>query len=113
MPVIFIVIFIIFVCFIIGSGITQYFKNENSPVVATKARLIDKKRDTTTTTDANGVINTNETLYLIYELDTGSTMRFTVNGRIYREAPAAEWGTLTFQGTRFIRFESVSGVVEK
>ena len=113
MHVVFVFIFIIALCFIIGSGITQYIKNESSPVVATNARLIDKKRDTTTNTDANGVINMYETLYLIYELDTGSTMKFTVNSRIYRNAPVAEWGTLTFQGTRFKRFESVSGIVER
>ena len=110
---VFIVIFIIALCFIVGSWITRYIKNENSPVVATKARLIDKKRDTMTSTDANGAVSVSETLYLIFGLDTGSTMRFSVGGRIYRNVPSNEWGTLTFQGTRFLRFESASGVVEK
>ena len=109
----FFIIFFIFMCFIVVSGIIRYVKNEKSPVIATKARLIDKKRDFHTHTDANGAVSTTETLYLVFGLDTGSTMRFSVGGRVYRHVPSDEWGTLTFQGTRFLRFESVSGVVEK
>lgn len=109
----FIVLFIAVLGFIIFSMISRYVKNENSPVISTRAQLIDKKRDWHTHTDANGATMTDETLYLIYQLDTGSEMRFTVNGRIYRHAVAHEWGQLTFQGTRFLRFEGPSGVVEK
>ena len=109
----FIVIFVIALCFAVGSWIARYIKNESSPIVKTKARLIDKKRDTMTGTDANGDVSASETLYLIFGLDTGSTMSFSVGGRIYRNVPKNEWGTLTFQGTRFLRFESASGVVEK
>ena len=113
MPHVFFVVFIVFLGFIVFSWISRYIKNENSPVIATKARLADKKTDIHTHTDANGAMSTSETLYLIFELDTGSQMRFTVGGRIYRHAPEGEWGTLTFQGTRFLRFESPSGVVER
>jgi len=101
-------VFIVVLVYIIYGWISTYVKNENSPVVATKARLIGKKADLHTHTDANGIMTTNETLYLIYELDTGSEMKFAVNGRIYRNAPENEWGTLTFQGTRFIKYESNS-----
>ncbi|MCL2321717.1 MAG: DUF2500 domain-containing protein [Oscillospiraceae bacterium] len=107
------IIFIIVVGYIIYSLISRYIKNENSPIIATKARLSKKLADVQTNTDANGAISTSETLYLIYELDTGSEIKLIVNGRIYRNAPENEWGTLTFQGTRFIKFESISGVLEK
>ena len=107
------IIVIVAFCVILGLGITQYIKNENSPIVATKAKLIDKKCDTTTSTDANGAVTVNETLYLTFELDTGSAMKYVVGGRIYRSVPLNEWGTLTFQGTRFLSFESASVVVKK
>jgi hypothetical protein len=93
--------------------ISRYIKNENSPIISTKAQLIRKKRDTHTNTDANGVMTTDETLILVFGLDTGSELKFTVGGRIFRNVPEYEWGTLTFQGTRFLKFQSPSGIVEK
>lgn len=107
------VVFIIALGFIIFTGISQYIKNEKSPIIATRAKLIDRKRDIHTHTDANGVIMNDETLYLFFRLDTGSDMKLIVNGRIYRNVPENEWGTLTFQGTRFIKFECGSGTIER
>jgi hypothetical protein len=107
-----ILIFAIF-ALIIFKAISTYIKNENSPIISTKAQLIKKKRDVHTNTDANGVMSTNETLILIFGLDTGSELKFTVGRRIFRSVPECEWGTLTFQGTRFLKFQSPSVIVEK
>ena len=113
MMVAFQMMFFIFFAVVVFMSIMRYIKNENSPVISTKAQLIKKKRDTHTDTDANGVTTTNETLILVFELDTGSELRFIVGGRIFRSILEYEWGTLTFQGTRFLRFESISGIVER
>lgn len=107
------IVFITILAFIIISGILRYIKNENSPVIATKAKLVNKRRDTHTHTDANGAMHMDETLYLAFQLDTGSTMELAVNGRVYRNVPENEWGTLTFQGTRFIKYEYAGGTVER
>lgn len=107
------IIFFIFFAFVVFMGISRYIKNENSPVISTKAQLIKKKRDTYTNTDANGIMSTNETLILVFELDTGSELKFTVGGHIFRSIPEYEWGTLTFQGTRFLKFQYSNGIVEK
>ena len=107
------IIFFIVFAFIVFLNIGRYIKNENSPIISTKAQLIKKIRDVHTNTDSNGIMTTNEILILKFELDTGSEMKFTVGGRIFRSVPEYEWGTLTFQGTRFLKFESISGVVEK
>lgn len=107
------ILFFAIFALIIFKAISTYMKNEKSPIISTKAQLIKKKRDAHTQTDANGVMTTNETLMLIFELDTESELKFTVGGRIFRSVPEYEWGSLTFQGTRFLKFESVSGVVEK
>lgn len=107
------IVFFISFALIVFMGISRYIKNENSPVISTKAQLIKKKRDTHTNTDANGVMSINETLILVFKLDTGSELRFTVGGRIFRNVPEYEWGTLTFQGTRFLKFQSPSGGVER
>jgi len=85
------IIFFIFVAFIVFMSISRYIKNEDSPVISTKAQLIKKKRDTYTNTDSNGVISTNETLILVFELDTGSELRFTVEGHIFRSVSEYKW----------------------
>ena len=113
MPSAFAIIFVLFLGIIVFQWIYRYAKNESSPVIATKARLIEKHVSTSTHTDANGGSSTSDTLYLIYELDTNSKIELIVNGRIYRHAAEWEWGTLTFQGTRFLKFESASGILER
>lgn len=106
-------IFFAILTLMIFNLISTYVKNENSPIISTKAQLISKRRNTDTQTDANGIMTTTETLILIFKLDTGSEIKFFVGGRIYRSMPENEWGTLTFQGTRFLKFVSESGLVEK
>ena len=113
MSSLFVAAFVIVVGIIAFTSISQYIKNENSPVVATKAWLIDKKADVYTSTDANGVTSFNETFYLTFKLDTGSSLKLVVSGIVYRNAVSHDWGTLTFQGTRFLRFESSCGVLER
>ena len=106
-------IFIVIAGFIIYIWVSRFIKNERSPIVATRARLIKKKTDTHINNDSNGMISTSETLYLIYELDTGSTIKFSVGSRVYRNAPENEWGTLTFKGSRFLKFENNNYVIER
>jgi len=109
----FYLIFYIILTSIIFKLIMTYIKNENSPIIATKAQLIKKKRDIHTQTGDNGVMATNETLILIFQLDTGSELKFIVGDRIYRSISEYEWGTLTFQGTRFLKFKWKNELVEK
>lgn len=106
-------IFFIILALIVFKVISTYVKNENSPIISTKAQLSKKQRYTNTQTDANGVMTTNETYSLRFQLDTGSEMKFAVGRRIYKEIEENEWGTLTFQGTRFLRFQWNKGLVEK
>ena len=107
---VFFVIVGIFIIYCIFRMIFRYIKNEKSPIINTKARLFDKVTEGHGNTGANG---TTISFYLVYELDTGSKMKFPVSGKVYKTAQNHEWGKLTFQGTRFIKFESTSGVIEK
>ena len=107
------ILFFIIFALVIFKWITTYIKNENSPIISTKAQLIKKKRDRHIHTDANGIMRSNETLILVFQLDTGSEIKFTVGGRIFRNVSEYQWGTLTFQGTRFLKFQWDNGVVEK
>lgn len=107
------IIFFIMLGLVIFLGISRYIKNENSPVISTKAQLVNKERNVHTHTDANGVMSHNETLILKFQLDTGSYMKLNVGGRVFRSIPEDQWGTLTFQGTRFLKFQWEQGMVER
>lgn len=107
------ILFFIILALIIIKVIITYIKNENSSIISTKAKLICKNRQVHTNTDANGMMTRNETLRLKFQLDTGSELEFTVGTRIFRNVPENQWGTITFQGTRFLKFQWENGVVEK
>lgn len=107
------IFFVLILIYIIYTNVSRYIKNESSPVINTRAQIIDKKCDSHTHTDANGVMTTSDSYYLIFELDSASTLKLSVSGRIYKKAVFNEWGTLTFQGTRFYKFESAGSLLEK
>lgn len=108
-PILFICIFVM----IISKGIMQFFKNERSPVISTNAMIYQKHHDTHTHTDSNGMMMTDDSYSLVFMLDTNSTIAFNVNRRLYYEAIENEWGTLTFQGTRLLQFESEHCLLDK
>lgn len=101
-------VIILILCIVIVAGISQYIQNENSPILTEKATLVRKINDTMI--DTNGVPMT--TLYLKFEIN-GITRKFTVSGRIYRSVQENSIGLLTYQGTRFISFESNGVKVER
>ncbi|GKU26480.1 DUF2500 domain-containing protein [Clostridium folliculivorans] len=107
------VIFILFVTSIIIKVIITYRNNEKLPVLTTKARLIIKTRDIHTDVHVNGAITSNTDLILVFELDTGSKIKFKVRERIFSGVPEYEWGKLDYKGERFLKFRSASGCIEK
>ncbi|WP_243128877.1 DUF2500 family protein [Clostridium novyi] len=56
-------------------------------------------------------MTTNETLILIFQLDTGSKLDFIVNYDTFTNIPEYQWGNLIFQGTRFLKFEIKNNIV--
>ncbi|KEI09645.1 hypothetical protein Z957_04415 [Clostridium sp. K25] len=105
------IVFYIFVIVVIIKGIVTFIKNERSPIISTKAQLVYKKREYDTHTDNNLVMTTNETLILIFQLDTGSKLDFIVNYDTFTNIPEYQWGNLIFQGTRFLKFEIKNNIV--
>ena len=102
-----IALFIIFIS-IISIKIIKFFKNENSPVINTRAFVSDKKRYSHI--DANNVTHTD--YYIIFTLDSNDTIKFRVHNGIYRQLECGYNGILTFQGTRFLKFQSGEIIAE-
>ncbi|MDP4183325.1 MAG: DUF2500 domain-containing protein [Bacillota bacterium] len=96
---------------IIFQGASTYFKNENAPIMTTNAKLIEKI-SIDTHNNLDGGDSTVKTLILKFQLETGSMIKLTVSSRVFRSITEHEWGILTFQGSRFHKFESESSVVE-
>nr|WP_183279720.1 DUF2500 family protein [Clostridium fungisolvens] len=107
------VIFILFATSIIIKVIRLYRNKEKLQILSTKARLIMKTRDIHTDVHVNGAITSNTDLILVFELDSGSRIKFKVRERSFREVHEYEWGELDYKGECFLKFKSVSGCIEK
>ena len=90
--------------------IIHRIKYRNSPVIEVKAKLTDKKSAEVEreVVGARGDRHmfTYETYQLLFELEEGRQLEFLVNEKICENMQEGESGTLTYQGTHFIRFEN-------
>lgn len=104
----FIAIFIvIFIC-ILAINVKRFIDNEKSPVVTEPAYL--KNKQSSTSTDANGCMNT--TFYLVF-VTGDKIIKCSVPNRIYRAVAENTHGILVHQGTRFKSFEFDGIRIEK
>ena len=93
---------------VFGAMLYRYFTvyaNQNTPVTVAKAKLLRKETHVSTQIDAGGAVVSSDVHQLTFTLETGGEMAFTVSPKAYENTPENEWGTLTYQGTRFVGFE--------
>lgn len=97
---------------IIGGGISQWVKNNNSPRETVKARVVDKKSEVTyIQQEQNGMMtNTPQwSYYIVFEFENSDgkkvVKKMVVSGKEYKRICEGDCGDLTFQGTRYIGFE--------
>lgn len=103
------IIIIVFVIIAVLGGIKQWFHNNNSPVVRTKAMVVSKRTEVshhnTTMSNTNHVGHCSTSYYVSFELDTGSRIEFHVQGNQYGILKEGDCGILIFQGTRYLQFD--------
>lgn len=106
------IMFIIVIAFFIITavkGIGQWHHNNEAPLLCVEASVVTKRTSVTHHhhSDANmgthGMTNTD--YYVTFETDTNSRLEFHVSGREYGQLAEGDRGKLTFQGTRYQRFE--------
>jgi hypothetical protein len=90
-------------------GQMSYAQPQNGPIVTARAKLIRKETHVSTNIDAGGAVMSEDVYQLVFSLDTDAELSFRVGGRAYGNTPENEWGTLTYQGTRFLGFEYRAG----
>ncbi|MBH1941933.1 DUF2500 domain-containing protein [Mobilitalea sibirica] len=113
-PIIFGIIFFLIIgvfVVVIVKGLTQWNKNNNSPVLTVEAKVVAKRADvshhTHHNTDSTGMHHTSSstTYYVTFQVESGDRMELHVPNSEYGMLVEGDEGRLTFQGTRFKGFE--------
>lgn len=89
--VIFLIIIVI-ICMADANTIVCWFKNNRAPVHSMGASVLTKE------------INENK-YYVCFGLEDGKLKRLLVDSYVYLSLVEGEKGILTYQGTRFIRYD--------
>lgn len=106
------IIFIVSVLFLINfiKVIMQWNKNNNSPVLTVDAKIVTKRTQISHNnfnSNDNNINNTSTSTYyyITFQVESGDRMEFHVNASEYGMLVEGDIGKLTFQGTRYKKFE--------
>jgi len=114
-PVIFALIFMLVFGVIIASGVRgfiQWGKNNRSPVLTVEARVVSKRMNVShhhNNTVGNGLMHTTTSTayYATFEFESRDRLEFVISGSDYGLLAEGDTGRLTFQGTRYKKFERI------
>ena len=102
--IVFIIVAAIFI-YVIVDGITTYVKNNNSPVVESTAKVVDKYRRVIHHHNRVGV-SRHHVWYIVFDSD-GEKQEFKVGRDEFDRLNVGDTGTLKAQGTRYLGFEKM------
>lgn len=103
-PILFIFVFAsIFLTLL--KGLKQWNLNNKQPQLSVSAKLITKRIKFTHQKRHNQIGHNSTSYFITFEVESGERMEFRVDGLIYGKFIENDTGILTYQGTRFIKFE--------
>lgn len=79
--------------------------NNKQPQLSMSAKLITKRTKFSHQKGHNQIRQSSTSYFLTFEVGSGDRIEFRVDGLIYGKFIENDMGVLTFQGTRFIKFE--------
>ncbi len=92
-------------------GVSQWGKNNRSPVLTVDATVVAKRADVSHHHHNNanaGVHTTSSTSYYVtFQVESGDRMELHVSGYEYGSLVEGDAGKLKFQGTRYLGFERI------
>ena len=100
----FIVLWFALFFYIVGKGIHQWVKNENSPVLTEPATIVDMRRKTHHHHHKHGHSHSHS-YHVTFEKAGGERIELRVKRYEYKEMALGDRGMLTHQGTRYQGFE--------
>ncbi len=87
-------------------GIKQWKKNNDSPRLTVEAKVATKRSNFYRNAGTDHHVGTGHTTYYItFEVQSGDRMELNVPGQEYGLLVEGDWGSLTFQGTRYLSFQ--------
>lgn len=90
------------------SGIGEWSRNNNSPKLEERARVVAKRTNVSHHHHANQntpTSSTSTTYYATFELMSGIRQEFHVAGNVFGYLVEGDEGMLAFQGTRYLGFQ--------
>lgn len=106
-PLFFIMILSVFV-FVFFKGMKEWSNNNKQPVLSVVAKIVAKRNHTSRSTsnhDGHHHHSTSTSYYITFEVESGDRMEFSVSGQEFGLLVEGDIGKLTFQGTRYHKFE--------
>lgn len=112
-PLLFTAIFLVFIVafvIVIVKGVSQWSRNNQSPVLTVDAMMVAKRTNIThhhhTDAGDTGAMHssTSTTYYATFQVESGDRLEFCVSGQEYGLLVEGDQGKLTFQGTRYQGF---------
>lgn len=106
-PLFFILVFGIII-FTLIRGVKEWHKNNQQPVLNVEAKIVAKRNHTSRNSSNNGGHHhhhTSTSYYVTFEVESGDRMEFRVAANEYGLLAEGDIGKLTFQGTRYHKFE--------
>ena len=93
------------IIFKIIKGISEWSKNNASPILTVPAEIVTKR---TKVSGGSGDSSTKTSYYVTFEVGSGDRIELKVKGREYGALVEGDSGDLTFQGTRYHQFKQQS-----
>ena len=93
----------------IGKGVMEWHSNNNAPKITATAKIVGKRQNMNmcyhSTGNSNGACSTSTNYYVTFELEDGQRLEFHVKDRVYGLLAEGDCGTLSYQGTRYLKFK--------
>ncbi len=91
--------------FMIIKGISQWHRNNQSPRLTVKAKVVSKRMDVSVHLHGDNTMAHSTTFYYVtFEVKSGDRLELALKGNDYGMLAENDVGELTFQGTRYISF---------
>ena len=111
-PAIFFIMFAIIIgmfIFTIVRSVSQWHRNNKSPVLSVEATVVAKRAAVGTSHHSSGDtgamhVSHNTTYYATFQFESGDRLELVLSGQDYGMLAERDFGKLTFQGTRFLSF---------
>ena len=100
-PLFFLGFFAVFIVILLR-GLKQWNKNNHSPRLTVEATVVGRRNHRSSGGHNHGVYTT---YYITFQVESGDRMELNIPSSEYGYIVEGDHGKLTFQGTRFLRFE--------